>query len=204
MRARLALLSSNTVCELREVALRSKPAQMLALSPKGTVPVMHLPDGRILEQSLDIMLWALGQYDPVGWLPQSAEQHALQWDWITRCDTDFKADLDRYKYPNRYALPDGLAHRTQGSVFLASLNTVLESSHYLAGARWGLADAAIAPFVRQWAHTDPIWFADQPWRALQRWLQEFETSPAFALVMTKFLPWVPGHGSIYWPAVATL
>ena len=202
MRARLALLSSGVVCALREVALRSKPAEMLAISPKGTVPVLQLQGGVVLEQSLDIMLWALGQHDPLGWLPQTPEQQTRQHCRIAACDGVFKAHLDRYKYPNRYALPDGLADRAQGSVFLASLDAALASSGNLAGDRWGLADAAIAPFVRQWAHTDRAWFASQPWPWLQRWLEGFESSPAFAQVMAKFEPWSPEHTAIYWPADA--
>ena len=199
MRARLALLASGIVCELREVVLRSKPAEMLAISPKGTVPVLQLPNGQVLEQSLDIMLWALGQHDPLGWLAQNPEQQAHQYAWIAACDGDFKAHLDRYKYPNRYALADGLTDRAQGSEFLASLNTALQTTGYLAGTAWGLADAAIAPFVRQWAHTDPAWFASQPWADLQRWLSRFETSPTFAQAMAKFPPWAPDHAPLHWP-----
>ena len=201
MRARLALLVSGLVCELREVALRSKPAEMLAISPKGTVPVLQLPHGQVLEQSLDIMLWALGQHDPLGWLAQDPEQLTRQMAWIAACDGDFKAHLDRYKYPNRYALADGLADRAQGSVFLVALNTALQPSGYLAGSAWGLADAAIAPFVRQWAHTDAAWFDSQPWPDLQHWLQGFETSPAFARVMAKLPPWVPAQAALHWPAL---
>ena len=159
MRARMALLSSGVVCELREVALRSKPAEMLAISPKGTVPVLQLHDGRVLEQSLDIMLWALQRHDPEHWLADTEAQHAEHLALIAECDGPFKAHLDRYKYPNRYDLPDGLEHRAQGSLFLGRLDSTLTRTAYLAGAAWGLPDAAVAPFVRQWAHTDPDWFA---------------------------------------------
>ena len=196
MRARLALLSSGTACELREVVLRVKPAELLDASPKGTVPVLLLPDGRVLEQSLDIMLWALGQSDQQGWLPNDPEQLAVQLSRIAECDGSFKAHLDRYKYPNRYALSDGLGHRTLGSEFLATLNTTLEKTPFLAGENWGLADAAIAPFVRQWAHTDPTWFANQTWHRLQLWLHAFECSRAFSDAMTKHAAWVPGSEPI--------
>ena len=185
MRARLALAASGTVCELREVVLARKPAALLQASPKGTVPVLVLPDGTVLEQSLDIMLWALRRNDPLQWLPASAAEMASAMTRIAQCDGDFKANLDRYKYPNRYALPDGLAHRGLGAQFLQILNARLEANGFLHGQHWGLADAAIAPFVRQFAHTDPAWFASQPWAALQRWLAAFEASDAYRGVMDK-------------------
>ena len=199
MRARLALLASGTVCELREVVLRNKPAEMLAVSPKGTVPVLVLPDGQVLEQSLDIMLWALQRHDPEHWLATNEAQHAEHLALIAECDGPFKAHLDRYKYPNHYDLPDGLAHRAQGSAYLEALNTKLTRTPLLSGPTWGLPDAAIAPFVRQWAHTDPDWFANQPWPALQQWLQSFEDNPRFARVMAKLAPWQVGNTAVMWP-----
>ena len=198
MRARMALLSSGVVCELREVALRSKPAAMLAISPKGTVPVLQLPDGQVLEQSLDIMLWALQRHDPENWLAASDTLHAEQLTLIGECDGAFKAHLDRYKYPNRYDLPDGLAHRAQGSVFLAELDGKLAGTSFLAGSTWGLPDAAIAPFVRQWAHTDPAWFSAQPWPALQAWINAWESSDSFETLMHKYAPWRAGNAPVWW------
>ena len=189
MRARMALQSSGAVCELREVALRSKPAEMLTISPKGTVPVLQLPNGQVLEQSLDIMLWALQRHDPEHWLAANDALQAEHLALIAACDGAFKAHLDRYKYPNRYDLTDGLAHRAQGSVYLAQLNAALATTSYLAGAAWGLPDAAIAPFVRQWAHTDPAWFAAQAWPALQTWLSQWESAPGFGVLMTKHATW---------------
>ena len=201
MRARMALLSSGNVCELREVALRSKPAEMLAISPKGTVPILQLPDGQVLEQSLDIMLWALQRHDPEHWLAATEALHAEQLTLIGECDGAFKAHLDRYKYPNRYDLPDGLAHRAQGSVFLAELNGKLARTAYLAGNAWGLPDAAIVPFVRQWAHTaDPAWFAAQPWPTLQAWLNTWESSAGFERLMHRYAPWQPGDAPDWWSA----
>jgi glutathione S-transferase len=192
MRARLALLASGTVCELREVALAHKPTALLHASPKGTVPVLVPTDGKVLEQSLDIMLWALQRSDPTGWLPRSAQALDQALALISQCDGDFKHHLDRYKYPNRYALPDGLQHRALGSSYLSQLDHLLQTQGRLAGPAWGLADAAIAPFVRQWAHTDPPWFASQPWPALQPWLSAFENSAEFAKTMVKLPPWQPG------------
>ena len=198
MRARMALLASGVVVELREVALRSKPAEMMAISPKGTVPVLQLPDGRVLEQSLDIMLWALQSNDPEHWLAATAALHAEQLELIALCDGAFKTNLDRYKYPNRYDLPNGLVHQAQGSVFLESLNSALTPHGYLAGVAWGLPDAAIAPFVRQWAHTDLAWFAAQPWPALRAWLSAWESSPGFTVLMEQQAPWQAANAPVWW------
>ena len=196
MRARLALLASGQHCELREVVLSQKPADMLSASPKGTVPVLVLSHGRVIEQSLKIMQWALEQADPQHWMPENAPFAASTRELVARCDGPFKADLDRYKYPNRHALPEGLQHRAQGSVFLQTLEAQLQQTLFLNGTCFGLADAAIAPFVRQFAHTDPQWFATQPWGRLQGWLQAFEDSALFAQAMVKVPQWEPGQPAV--------
>lgn len=193
MRARLALLVSATPCEIREVVLSRKPAALLQLSPKGTVPVLVLPDGTVLDQSLDIMLWALQRNDPRHWLSTSPAQRADALLLIARNDTEFKFHLDRYKYPNRYDLPDGLEHRALGATFLHNLEVRLTCTDHLQGDHFGFLDAALAPFVRQFAHTDPEWFAQQPWQAVQTWLKLFDASPDFAAVMGKWRPWEDGH-----------
>ncbi|MBC7377648.1 MAG: glutathione S-transferase [Burkholderiaceae bacterium] len=193
MRARLALAASDTVCELREVVLAHKPAALLQASPKGTVPVLVLPEGVVLEQSLDIMLWALRRNDPQQWLPGAEQDMVDALKLIRECDGDFKVQLDRYKYPNRYALPDGLGQRAQGANFLRMLDQRLAGQSYLTGERFGLVDAAIAPFVRQFAHTDPAWFASEPWPALQQWLATFEASGDYAKVMNKLVAWTEGQ-----------
>ncbi len=196
MRARLALAASGTPCELREVVLAHKPQALLQASPKGTVPVVVLPDGSVLEQSLDIMLWALRRNDPEQWLPATASGMESALQWIAQCDGDFKFALDRYKYPNRYALPDGLTHRAMGAQYLQALNTHLAAQPYLTGQHFGLADAAIAPFVRQFAHTDPAWFASQRWPHLQQWLTAFEASERYLRVMGKFPQWHDGQAAV--------
>lgn len=185
MRARLALLSSATRYELREVALRDKPAQMMKISPKGTVPVLLLPDGNVLDQSMDIMLWALKQHDPEGWMPTALTERSAHLALIEACDDDFKSQLDRYKYPNRFGMTNCDSARDEGSVYLTNLEKRLSDENFLSGGAWGLVDAAIAPFVRQWAHTDPNWFARQPWPNLQAWLQQFEQSDSFVAIMVK-------------------
>lgn len=200
MRARLAIAASGTVVELREVVLARKPEALLQASPKATVPVLVLPNDTVLEQSLDIMLWALRRHDPQLWLPTFAPEMDRAMALIAQCDGEFKANLDRYKYPNRYALADGLEHRSMGAQFLQSLNSHLATHGFLHGKHWGLADAAIAPFVRQFAHTDPAWFASQPWPALQQWLAAFEASDAYRDVMDKVPAWVDGQTPWHFPA----
>jgi len=191
MRARLALLAARQAVEHREIVLKNKPPEMLRVSPKGTVPVLVLNNGIVLEQSLDIMAWALERLDPEAWLPaDEATRHAV-WALIAQNDGAFKQHLDRYKYPHRYGLADGTAHRDIARGFLEHLQNRLAGHGFLGGAHFGLADAAIAPFVRQFAHTDPGWFAAQPWIQLTQWLADFEASAAFAQVMEKHPVW-PG------------
>jgi glutathione S-transferase len=199
MRARMAVAVSQQHCELREVVLAHKPAALLQASPKGTVPVLILADGTTIDQSLDIMLWALQIHDPEHWLPSTEAAWKRTRTWIAENDGPFKQALDRYKYPHRYALPDGLAHRTAGAVFLQSLNATLSGQACLSGPEFGLADAALAPFVRQFAHTDAQWFAEQPWPCLQTWLAYFEQSRAYLRTMDKAPAWAPGQAALIFP-----
>ena len=192
MRARLALYVSGMVYEHREVVLKNKPAHMLSLSPKGTVPVLWLrgaADGRVLEQSLDIMLWALRQHDPMGWLPPSDAGMADALALIAHNDGPFKQQLDRYKYPNRSGLESGVADRDEAAIWLRTLDARLRAQPELAGEHFGMADVAVAPFVRQYAHTNPTWFAAQPWPALASWLTQFEASDLVQAIMHKHAPW---------------
>ena len=194
MRARLALRASGVLYEHREIVLKHKPAHLLALSPKGTVPVLwlrHDVDQPVLAQSLDIMLWALRQHDPQVWLPATEDLWTHTMARIASNDGPFKHHLDRYKYPQRFGLVDGLADRDQAALLLHSLDADLQASPYLSGPHWGLQDAALAPFVRQFAHVDATWFAAQPWTALAAWLAQFEASADFAAVMQKMPLWMP-------------
>ena len=189
IRARLALAISGTACLLREVKLSAKPAAMLAASPKATVPVLVLPDGTVIDQSLDIMRWALRQRDPEGWLAR--DDPAL----IARNDGAFKHDLDRYKYPERHDV-DGALHRARGLEFLRALDQRLAGDGQLCGAARGLADAAILPFVRQFAAIDRDWFAAQALPHLTPWLAGHLDSPLFESVMQRDAPWAPGDPPI--------
>ncbi len=192
IRARLALAVSETRCTLREVNLARKPDAMLAASPKGTVPVLVLDDGTVLDESILIMRWALDNSDPEGWLERDDA------DLIARNDGPFKNDLDRYKYPDRHQ-SDAMAHREYGMEFLRVLDGRLSHSEQLCGATRGIADAAVMPFVRQFAAVDPEWFAAQPIPHLQAWLTSHLGSPLFASIMERSAPWSPGDPEVALP-----
>lgn len=192
MRARLALAVSSTRHEVREVSLRSKPSAMLAISEKGTVPVLLLPGGQVIEQSLEIMRWALTNCDPEGWLQR--DDPAL----ISANDGPFKHDLDRYKYPDRHAA-DPIEHRERGLSFLRELEARLSASMQLGGSVRGMTDAAIVPFVRQFAAVDPEWFAAQPLPQLRSWLNGHLNSGLFNSIMSRVLLWSPGSLPTHFP-----
>jgi glutathione S-transferase len=190
MRARLALVYANIQVELREVVLRDKPAELLELSPKATVPVLQLLDGEILEESIDIMLWALEQHDPDYWYQnRSPVQQAEMRMLIKQNDGEFKYYLDRYKYADRYPEHDKIYYRQQGEKFLKQLETSLSKTNYLFGDQISLADMAILPFIRQFAFADKDWFNQAPYPNIQRWLDEFLDSPLFQTIMPKFSAW---------------
>lgn len=184
MRARLALAISDTRYALREVDLARKPAAMLVASPKGTVPVLALDEGAVIDESLLIMAWALARNDPEGWLERDDP------DLVGHTDGPFKDDLDRYKYPDRYG-SDALAHRERGLEFLSMIDARLAVTGQLRGAKRGMADAAIMPFVRQFAAVDPSWFAAQPIRHVKAWLAGHLDSTLFQAVMVRVAPWSP-------------
>lgn len=192
MRARMAIAASGQACALREVVLRDKPPEMLAASPKGTVPVVVLSEGRVLEESLDIMLWALGRHDPEGWLRPLNEGRDDIDALIAENDGPFKSALDRYKYPGRYDLSDPLSYRAQGLAFLEKLNARLSKAAYLCGDTFTFADAAIAPFIRQFANTDRDWFDALALSGVQNWLQGILESDRFLRVMKKYPAWKNG------------
>jgi glutathione S-transferase len=181
MRARMALIASGIACEIREVKLRDKPPEMLAASPKGTVPVLVLPDGTVIDESIDIMHWALARHDPEDWL--AGDEVAL----IATNDGAFKHHLDRYKYADRHDT-DPAQHRAAGLAILRDLEARLTAG-YLCGARRALADIAIMPFVRQFAETDRAWFDAQPVPRLQRWLATLRASALFAEAMVRRETW---------------
>jgi glutathione S-transferase len=199
MRARLALTISGQACELREVVLRAKPAELLSASAKASVPVLVLPSGEVIDQSLDIMNWALRLNDPAQWLPANAEQAAQVQALVDACDLTFKHHLDRYKYPNRYDGADALQHRAAAAAWLLGLSQHLSPEGWLFGPAASLPDMAIAPFVRQFAQTDPLWFEQQDWPALQAWLRRIVSSALFEGVMHKYPAWQSGTAGPIFP-----
>lgn len=183
MRARMAIWAANIEVEVREISLREKPAHLLRISPKGTVPVLQILDGSVIDQSLDIMQWALAQNDPQGWL--NAEHEAAN-ALINNNDGDFKKALDRYKYPDRYPEHTQAFYREQGEQFLQRLETALAQHDYLLGDKPSMADVAIFPFIRQFAAVDAEWFAMSPYSRLRVWLATWVESALFAEIMQKF------------------
>ena len=187
MRARMALHASGVHYEHREVVLRDKPAAMLDASPKGTVPVLVTEQGEVLEESLDIMRWALARNDPEGWL--SRDDAAL----VAANDGPFKHHLDRYKYHTRYDDIDPEHHREQAIDILGTLERRLAASDYLCGDRRGLSDIAIFPFVRQFANHDRERFAADPLSHVRTWLELLVTSDLFGAIMAKHPQWKPAQ-----------
>jgi glutathione S-transferase len=185
MRARLALYASGVAVELREVSLRAKPASMLAASPKGSVPVLVLPDGRVIDESWEIMQWALHQHDPEGWLGQDNSFIATASPLIIENDTTFKYHLDRYKYAERYPEYPRSHYRSEAQVFLQQLENRLHMTRFLLGDAMSVADVAIFPFIRQFAAVDKNWFAQAPYPLLQYWLDIFLSSELFDAVIKK-------------------
>ncbi|NNF79147.1 MAG: glutathione S-transferase [Rhizobiales bacterium] len=199
MRARLAVLASGVRCELREIVLRDKAPAFLAASPKGTVPVVVTAGGDVIEQSLDVMHWALEQNDPGDWLSPDGVVQAAMDDLIAECDGPFKDSLDRYKYANRYEGADPIAERAKAEVFLRKLEERLAKTRYLCGEQICLADMAIAPFVRQFANVDRAWFDGQDWPRLIGWLEAFLASERFEAIFKKYPQWHAGDAPTVFP-----
>ncbi|MBC3336532.1 glutathione S-transferase [Pseudomonas proteolytica] len=185
MRARMALRYCAVAVEIVEVSLKAKPAQMLALSPKGTVPVLNV-GGQVIDESLAIMRWALAQNDPEDWLlKDDPAAQGLMAGLIGENDLVFKVHLNRYKYAERYPEQPVEHYRAEGEVFLRRLEALLAQRDYLLADHLSLADVALAPFVRQFADVDREWFAGAPYPRLQQWLERFLASALFTGVMAK-------------------
>ena len=191
MRARLAVLAAGASVALREVVLRDKPAAFLAASASGTVPCLVTATD-VLDESLDIMLWALRKNDPEGWL----DMPSAGYDWISRGDGPFKSALDRTKYPSRYPGTDPVAARTEAHEFLADLEAQMGEWIF---SRPSVADYAILPFVRQFAFVDKPLFDAQPWPRLHAWLERFLASERFENIMNKYPQWQEGDPEVAFP-----
>ena len=182
MRARMSIVRTGYICEHREVILRDRPEHMMEISPKGTVPVLLLPNGNVIEESLEIM------------------QHVLSWDlsagelnWIDRNDNEFKFHLDRYKYPNRYENVDSLEQRSMAKAYLDDLDK------YLSDEISSSLNDALFPFVRQFANHDRDWFDAQNWENLHVWLADNLSSDEFTLCMKKYPQWHEGDDLVIFP-----
>jgi glutathione S-transferase len=184
IRSRMALRYAGIDYELREVSLKNKPPEMLAISAKGTTPVLQLMDGQVLEESLDIIYWALHQDDPEGWRQFPLNLLELGKNLILENDTEFKQNLDRYKYYVRFTEPQA-TYRSQAETYLQSLDRLLQQHHFLLGDRPSVADIAIFPFVRQFAHVDLQWFDQSPYQALVKWLNFYKSNQLFLKIMEK-------------------
>ncbi|MBL4646968.1 MAG: glutathione S-transferase [Hyphomicrobiales bacterium] len=201
MRARLGIASSGLQVELREILLRDKAPEFLAASAKGTVPVLVLPDGTVIDESLDILLYALDQHDPEGLLSPDGATREDMLALIAQSDGPFKSALDRYKYANRYGDVDPQEQRAIASQFLIQLDERLgQNNGVLFGKKCSLADIAILPFVRQFSNVDREWFDSQNWPALRSTLDDFLSSEKFAHIMPKYAKWVVGDAPIIFGA----
>lgn len=191
----MALAYAGVSLELREVLLRDKPAAMLAASAKGTVPVLVLPDGRVIDESIEIMHWALATADPDGW--RSEPLAGTRDGWIERNDGPFKATLDRYKYADRYPQAPAAAYRDQAADYLADLEAALRQQPFVHGGHPGLVDVALFPFIRQFAMVDSNWFDHCPYNALRAWLEAWLAHPLFLAVMARHRRWEPGQAPVF-------
>ncbi len=180
----MALRCAEIKVEIREISLRDKPAELLKISPKGTVPVLVTGNGMVIDESLDIMRWALSQYDPHGWLSRvGSEEHQA---WIISNDTSFKHWLDRYKYAERYPEFDRNHYRDEGlSCLVYKMENHLSKHPFLGGDQAGLSDVAIFPFIRQFAAVDSAWFEASPCISTNKWLKYWLQSELFNQVMEK-------------------
>ena len=194
MRARLAIAAGGKQVEIREVVLKDKPACMLAASAKATVPVLLTAQGPVIDESLDIMLWALSDNDPEGWYQGlTAEQLNKAKCLIAENDSGFKYYLDRYKYADRYPEHDATFYREKACLFLAELEVQLQQHTGLVAEQISYADMAIAPFIRQFAMVDSAWFYQHtPFPAVKHWLDNITHSQQFEAMMIKLPQWQPG------------
>lgn len=184
--------------ELRDILLKDKPAEMLEASSKGTVPVLICENGEVIDESRDIMYWALTITDPHNWYPEDPALREEIDSLIDENDGPFKSSLDHYKYHVRFPENSKEDYRMEAEEFLAKLEQRLQSSAFLLGGTATLADIAIFPFIRQFANSDRLWFDTAPYPALQNWLKNWTSSVAFQHIMKKRTLWKPNsHGPVF-------
>ena len=194
MRARMAIHISGQKCEIREVLLRDKPPSMLEYSAKGTVPVLILQDGKVIDESLDVIDWALNLNDPEDW--QRSKYTKKTKELIKINDGEFKYHLDRYKYSKRYDNEDPEFHRKKCLKFIESVNNELNNSKYIFDDNISYADIVLLPFMRQFRIADMEWFDSLPYDNLKKWLSSFLGSSLLNSIMKKYDLWKEGDKSI--------
>ena len=197
MRARFAIRSSKIIVEIREIKLQEKPFEFLKLSPKGTVPVLITNSGEVLEESLDIIYWALNKNDPHKWLAKGTLENQDITKLLDDLENKFKPNLDKYKYPSRFSGVDQFFHRDKNLCFLKKLNCYLENNKSLNCEHLSLLDYAIFPFVRQFRNVDQDWFDKLNFIFLNKWINQIIDSKDFSSIMKKFKKWEPNDVPIY-------
>ena len=200
MRARMAIHTSQIKCELREVLLRKKPKEMISISPKGTVPVLLLDDGTMIEESIDIMKWSFSLNDPLLILKEYQEKKNEMDRLIQLFDSSFKNYLDRYKYSNRYENEDPIGNRDLAIQILDTIEGQINNHNLLYGDRFSFVDMAILPFIRQFRIADTDWFDnDMALPKIQQWLNKFLNSNLYLAVMNKYKVWENNAPVVYFP-----
>ena len=201
MRARLGILLATQTVELREIVLKHKPQAMLEASPKGTVPVLVLDDGKVIDESLNIMRWALEQDDPLDLLMQNSINHqTTAAKLIAHNDTDFKPWLDRYKYADRYPEYEESYYRNKAESYISQLEAQLLDRDNLVRQQVSIADVAIFPFIRQFAHVNLTWWNNAPYPRVKSWLDMHLQSEPFSLIMSKYPTWLESGKSVLFGA----
>ena len=197
MRARFAIRSSKIIVEIREIKLQEKPLEFLKLSPKGTVPVLITNSGEVLEESMDIIYWALNKNDPHKWLAKGKLENQEIIKLLDDLENKFKPNLDKYKYPSRFSGVDQFFHRDKNLCFLKKLNRYLENNKSLNCEHLSLLDYTIFPFVRQFRNVDQDWFDKLNFIFLNKWINQIIDSKDFSSIMKKFKKWEPNDVPIY-------
>jgi glutathione S-transferase len=190
----MGLLMARKTVVLRAIVTKNKPPEMLAVSKKGTVPVLLFSDGTVIEESLDIMVWALKENDPDNLLYSDfPDLLSKMLELISECDGEFRTNLSAYKYNKRYHLEDELKFRTQCEVYIQKLESLLEGSEFMMGDKLSLADLAILPFVRQFANVDKKWFRETEYPCLTKWLANRLQDLLFLKAMQKYPLWLDSN-----------
>lgn len=206
MRVRMALYLSDVQVEQREIVFWDKPAPMLEASPKGTVPVLVLANGQVIDESRDIMLWAFEQASMddnksgqtcLAWIPKDVDLRQKMNSWIDQNDGEFKVLLDKYKYADRFPDESQLVYRQGGELFLKVVEQALSEQNYLLGDNLTMADIALFPFIRQFVNVDKVWFEMADYPMLKVWLSELLESEFFLTIMKNRPAWILGDTPLW-------